>query len=253
MEREILIKTENLCKTFQTEHGEQRLITDLNIEIYKGDFTVIMGASGSGKSTLLYNLSGLDRPTSGTILFSGNNVTEMTTDQMADFRKRYCGFIFQQHCLIDSLNVLDNVIMAGMLVSGDKKEIIAKAKALFRQLEIPEATEKKHPNQISGGRAQRVAIVRALINSPDVIFADEPTGSLNSKASKEVLDIFTDVNRNGQSLIMVTHSVVSACRGSRILYLRDGNILDECNLGAYDGNDDARIGKLNLFLQKMGW
>ena len=252
-EKEILIRTKDLCKCFRSELGEQYILSHMNMEIYKKDFTVIMGASGTGKSTLLYHLSGLDTPTSGSILFSGVEITKLNADEMAEFRRNRCGFVFQQNCLIEELSVLDNVLVSGFLSGMKRKDIIRRTRELFRQVEIQEITEDKHPSQISTGRAQRVAIVRALINHPDVLFADEPTGALNSKSSKEVLDIFSSFHREGQSIIMVTHDVVSAVRGNRIIYLKDGRVLDECNLGTYDGNDMARIQKLNEFLMAMGW
>lgn len=253
MEKEILIRTKGLSRVFHTEFGEQNLLSDVNLQIYRGDFTVIMGASGSGKSTLLYHLSGLEPPSAGEVVFNGTEITGLSENQKADFRRKNCGFVFQQNCLVEELNVLDNVITAGLLSSSDKKKIIADARELLCRLGVSERTQTKYPSQISGGRAQRVSIARALIQSPAVIFADEPTGSLNSKASLKVMDIFTELNRAGQSIVMVTHSVASACRGSRILYLRDGKLLDECLLGEYDGDDDGRIARLNLFLGKMGW
>lgn len=253
MNKEILISTKDLCKCFVSEQGEQYIISHLDLEIYKNDFTVIMGASGSGKSTLLYHLSGLDTPTSGSINFSGTEITGLTTDQMAKFRRNKCGYVFQQNCLIDELTVMDNVLTAGYMADEKRSDIIKRAKELFRKVEVQEITESKYPSQISKGRGQRVAIIRALINHPDVLFADEPTGALNSKTSKEVMDIFTSFNREGQSIIMVTHDVVSAVRGNRVIYFKDGRIIDECSLGAYDGDDMGRIQKLNEFLMSMGW
>ncbi len=253
MEREVLISTRDLCKSFVSEHGEQHIISHLNLDIYKKDFTVIMGASGSGKSTLLYQLSGLDIPTRGSVNFSGTEITKLSTDQMAKFRRNKCGYVFQQNCLIEELTVMDNVLTAGYMMNEKRSDIIQRAKELFRKVEVQEITEDKYPSQISKGRGQRVAIIRALINNPDVLFADEPTGSLNSKTSKEVMDVFTSFNREGQSIIMVTHDVTSAVRGNRVIYFKDGNIIDECDLGVYDGDDIGRIQKLTDFLMSMGW
>lgn len=250
---EELLKIEGLCREFKTESGTQRVLDNINLSIYKGDFTVIMGSSGSGKSTLLYALSGMDTVSSGHIWLNDTDLSALSSDQMAMFRRKHCGFVFQQICLINSLSVLDNVMTAGLLNKCDKKKLAARAKKLLSSVQVEEHTWSKFPTQISGGRAQRVGIVRALINSPDILFADEPTGALNSKTGNEVLDLFTKFNNEGQSIIMVTHDFKSAIRGNRILYLRDGQILDECNLGKYDGNNEERVGKLNRFLGEMGW
>lgn len=252
MKKEI-IKTTDLVKSFQIEGGTQTILNNINLSIYEGDFTVIMGSSGSGKSTLLYNLSGMDIPTSGHIYYGNEDITKLNSDKMAMFRRKHCGFIFQQVCLIDSLTVMDNVLTSGLLNKTNKKELIEKAKNLLKEVEVEEHTWTKYPPQISGGKAQRVGIVRGIINSPDILFADEPTGALNSKTSEEVLDIFTKFNNEGQSIIMVTHDLKSALRGNRILYLRDGKLLDECNLTNYSKNDEERKKKLVDFLGKMGW
>lgn len=250
---EELLKIEGLCRDFKTDVGTQRILDNINLNIYKGDFTVIMGSSGSGKSTLLYALSGMDSVSDGHIWLGDTDLATLSGDKMALFRREHCGFVFQQICLINSMSVLDNVLAAGLLRKCDKKQLVQRAKELLASVQVEEHTWSKFPTQISGGRAQRVGIVRALINSPDILFADEPTGALNSQTGNDVLDLFTKFNREGQSIIMVTHDIKSAIRGNRILYLRDGKILDECNLGTYDGNNEERIEKMNRFLGEMGW
>lgn len=177
----------------------------------------------------------------------------VNSDGLALFRKKHCGFVFQQIYLIDTMSVLDNVLAAGLLVNKDKKALTARAKELFSAVDIPEETMHKFPTQISGGEAQRAGIVRALINSPEILFADEPTGALNSKSGLDVLDTLTAFNNQGQSVVMVTHDMRSARRGNRILYLKDGSILGECELGAYQTNDEKRHKKLADFLAEMGW
>ena len=169
------------------------------------------------------------------------------------FRREHCGFVFQQIYLIDGMSVMDNVLAAGLLASKDKKALVQRAKELFAAVGISEETQKKFPSQISGGEAQRVGIVRALINSPEILFADEPTGALNSKTGLDVLDTLTKFNGQGQSVVMVTHDMRSALRGNRILYLKDGAILGECDLGKYSHGDAARHEKLSAFLKDMGW
>ncbi len=251
--KEILLKTEKLSKSFSNGGAMQHVLRNIDMQLYKGDFTVIMGASGAGKSTLLYALSGMDTPTLGTITFGDQVISDFSQDGLAVFRRDHCGFVFQQIYLIDGMSVLDNVLSAGLLVNKDKKALVQRAKELFAAVDISEETQKKFPTQISGGEAQRVGIVRALINSPEILFADEPTGALNSKTGLDVLDTLTKFNEQGQSVVMVTHDMRSARRGNRVLYLKDGVILGECDLGKYAHGDAARHEKLSAFLERMGW
>lgn len=251
--KEILLKTESLSKSFSNGGSLQHVLRNVDLQLYRGDFTVIMGASGAGKSTLMYALSGMDTPTLGAITFGDALISGLNTDQLAVFRRKHCGFVFQQIYLIDSMSVMDNVLAAGLLVNRDKKALIRRAKELFLAVDISEDTQKKFPTQISGGEAQRVGIVRALINSPEILFADEPTGALNSKTGIDVLNTLTSFNEQGQSVVMVTHDMRSARRGNRILYLKDGAILGECELGKYVHGDRKRHEKLSAFLTEMGW
>ena len=306
--KEILLRTENLSKSFSSGGILQHVLKNIDLELYDGDFTVIMGASGAGKSTLLYALSGMDTPTLGTVTFCGTCageagalvasrryaasrlvssgdagshgascrdaasrvapsgdtssrgsaphgriISDLTPDQLAVFRRSFCGFVFQQIYLIDGMSVMDNVLAAGLLVNKDRKALVNRARELFQAVGILEETQRKFPTQISGGEAQRVGIVRGLINSPRILFADEPTGALNSKSGLEVLDTLTRFNRSGQSVVMVTHDMRSARRGNRILYLKDGAILGECLLGKYEHGDEERHNKLSSFLEQMGW
>lgn len=251
--KEILLKTEKLSKSFSNGGAMQHVLKNIDLQLRRGDFTVIMGASGAGKSTLLYALSGMDTPTLGTITFGDLVISNLSQDGLAVFRREHCGFVFQQIYLIDGMSVMDNVLSAGLLVNRDKNALVTRAKELFRAVDIPEETQKKFPTQISGGEAQRVGIVRALINSPEILFADEPTGALNSKTGLDVLDTLTKFNEQGQSIVMVTHDTRSARRGNRILYLKDGVILGECDLGRYSHGDAGRYEKLSAFLEEMGW
>lgn len=248
-----ILKTENLSKTFSNGGLQQHVLKNIDLQLYEGDFTVIMGASGAGKSTLLYALSGMDTPSLGTITFGDKVISKLSQDELAVFRRNNCGFVFQQIYLIDGMSVTDNVLSAGLLVNKDKKAVVQRAKELFAAVDIDEETQKKFPSQISGGEAQRVGIIRALINSPTILFADEPTGALNSKTGLDVLDTLTKFNDRGQSVVMVTHDMRSARRGNRILYLKDGVIMGECNLGKYVRGDKARHEKLSIFLKEMGW
>lgn len=251
--RKTLLKADNLSKSFSSGGTLQHVLKNIDLELYEGDFTVIMGASGAGKSTLLYALSGMDMPSLGTIIFGNQVISDMSQDELAVFRRRHCGFVFQQIYLIDGMSVMDNVLAAGLLVNKDKGKLIARAKKLFAAVGISEETQKKFPVQISGGEAQRAGIVRALINCPEILFADEPTGALNSKTGLDVLDTLTAFHAQGQSVVMVTHDMRSARRGNRILYLKDGVILGECCLGKYVHGDEKRHEKLASFLTEMGW
>lgn len=251
--KEVLISAKKLKKEFRTGKTSQTIFENLDLDIYKGDFTIIMGASGAGKSTLMYSLSGMDRPTSGSIIFSDKEITKYNDDELAVFRRKNCGFVFQQIYLLEKMSLMDNVLTAGALCSDNKKETIQRAKELFEIVNIPEITQKKFSAQVSGGEAQRAGIVRAVINKPSVVFADEPTGALNSNNSAAVLNVFTKLHREGQSIIMVTHDKKTALRGNRVLYVRDGQIFGECDLGNYVESDNERERKLDEFLTEMGW
>lgn len=251
--KKILLETKSLSKSFSNNGTLQHVLKNIDLQLYKGDFTVIMGASGAGKSTLLYALSGMDTPSLGKVIFEDKTISDLNQDGLAVFRRKHCGFVFQQIYLVDGMSVIDNILSAGLLVNKNKKALVQRIKELLKAVDIPEETQKKFPAQLSGGEAQRVGIVRALINSPEIIFADEPTGALNSKTGLDVLNTLTKFNEQGQSVVMVTHDMRSARRGNRILYLKDGVILGECNLGKYTHGNTKRHEKLSIFLAEMGW
>ncbi|MBO7354492.1 MAG: ABC transporter ATP-binding protein [Lachnospiraceae bacterium] len=288
--KEAVLTAKDLSKTFSNETVQQHVLKNLNLTVYKGDFTVVMGNSGSGKSTLLYALSGMDRPSLGTITyFVGNEdkksgsgkdigvsgsgssdgsvgieISKFSNDRLALFRRAHAGFVFQQNYLNDSMSALDNVMISGLLKTKDRRALAAKAKDLLGRVEISENDYRKFPTQLSGGQQQRVAVVRGVINDPEILFADEPTGALNSQNTSNVLDILSDLNRQGQSIVMVTHTIKAAERGNRIIYLADGVIADELDLGEYAGDykDETnpsqeraieRHRKLKDFLQEQGW
>ena len=250
---EKLLEVKDLCKTFSNGSVQQHVLKNLNIEIYKGDFTIIMGSSGSGKSTLLYALSGMDKPTLGKITYGNEEISGYSNDKLALFRRKHCGYIFQQNYLNDTMSVMDNIMVSGLLVQKDRKAIYNKACELLGKVNIGEESYNKYPGQLSGGEAQRVSIVRSIINSPELLFGDEPTGALNSQNTVNVLDVMTELNNQGQSIVMVTHDIKSARRGNRILYLRDGVIIDELRLNKYVSGDRERHVKVKEFLEKMGW
>ncbi len=248
-----IIKTNKLSKSFSNEGNLLHVLKNIDLEIYKGDFTVIMGPSGAGKSTLLYSLSGMDKPTPGNIYYDDLDITKLDQNGLALFRRDNAGFVFQSVYLIDSMSVLDNVLCAGLLKNKNKKEVVNEANALLDRVGIGESLRNKFPSQLSGGEAQRVGIARALINNPRVVFVDEPTGSLNSKTGIYVLNTLSDFNKAGQSIVMVTHDITSALRGNRIIYIKDGEICGELKLDKFNLDDTNRKEKLNQFLKEMGW
>ena len=224
--KEILLKTENLSKSFSNGGAMQHVLKNIDLQLFRGDFTVIMGASGAGKSTLLYALSGMDTPTLGTITFGEKVISDLSPDGLAVFRREHCGFVFQQIYLIDSMSIMDNVLAAGLLVNRNKKALVEQARALFKAVDLPRETQEKFPAQISGGEAQRVGIVRALINSPQILFADEPTGNLDSHTSKEVMELMQKVVREqNRTLVMVTHDNELAAYADRVFHIIDGEIV----------------------------
>lgn len=250
--RPAIISTTKLSKTFSNAGTQQHVLKNLDLEIEEGSFTVIMGPSGAGKSTLLYALSGMDRPTLGTVTFNGEEISGYSEDRLARFRRANCGFMFQQIYLLDSLNVMDNVMAVGLLTAR-RADVRKRANDLFDLVSLTRADRKKFPSMLSGGEAARAALVRALINEPRVFFADEPTGQLNSQFSKVVLDLLAGVNERGQTIVMVTHDVRSAAYGSRILYLRDGTIQGELDLSDLPADDPTRQERTVAFLAEMGW
>lgn len=248
-----ILVAKDLCKTFSNESVQQHVLKNLNLNIKEGDFTVIMGNSGSGKSTLLYALSGMDRPTLGSISYREEEISKYSNDKLAIFRRKHCGFVFQQNYLNDSMSVLDNVMICGMLVNKNRKAVAEKAKDLLCQVGMEAHTFQKFPTQLSGGEQQRVAVVRGVINEPEILFADEPTGALNSQNTENVLNVLTELNQKGQSIVMVTHDMKCARRANRVLYLQDGIIMGELNLGEYQTGDRERHDKLRHFLEEKGW
>lgn len=252
-EKKIIIECKDMCKSYLMRKEELPVLRNLNVEIYEGDFTVIMGNSGSGKSTFLYSVSGLDDVTSGKVLYDGEEVQNLKEKQMIQFRRKQIGFVFQAICLVPNFTVIENVSVPGLLCEKDKTKVIHRAKELLKMMEL-EDEMKRLPSQISGGQQQRVAIARGLINSPRVLFADEPTGALNSKQGKNVLDIMTKLNEQGQSIVMVTHDIKAACRANRILFLRDGVIDGILELSPYKAeNEEAREREVFEFIKKRGW
>ena len=248
-----IIKAQKLSKAFSVGGQQQHVLRNLDLEINRGDFTVVMGASGAGKSTLLYALSGMDTPTLGEIFFNDEKISDKNPDKLALFRRKNCGFVFQQIHLCNNMSMMDNVIVSGLLVNKNRREVARKAKELLNLMGIDERDWRKFPSQLSGGEAQRGAIARALINDPAILFADEPTGSLNSSFGEAVLDMLSKANKKGQTIVLATHDLNSALRGNRVLYLKDGVICGEYEPEAYQGESESRRMALREFLTEMRW
>lgn len=252
--KQSLLKAENLCRSFANNGIQNHVLNQVNLELYEGDFTVIMGASGSGKSTLLYCLSGMDSVTSGTVSYRGNRITGLKEKQMAKYRQKEFGFVFQQMHLVSNLTLFENVYVPGYL--DHKKsaaEIKKRAENLLKKVNIGEEKDRL-PSQVSGGEAQRAAIARAMIASPGLLFADEPTGALNRRNTRDVLSLLTAFYEEGQSILMVTHDIHAALRANRILYLDDGCIRGEITFPSYEaGEEKSREKQLNAWLSSMEW
>ena len=246
--KEVILSGKNITKAF----GENTVLHGINVEIYAGDFTVIMGSSGSGKSTLLYALSGMDRVSSGQLLYRKQDITEASEKSLTQLRAEDFGFVFQRTHLISNLTLYENIRMAGLIGSLSEKETKQRTDNLIKQVNL-ESAKDRLPTQVSGGEAQRAAVARAVINRPSILFADEPTGALNRANSEEVLNLFSSLHESGQSVLLVTHDKEAALRGNRILYLEDGSIIGELNLPVYAGKDRSREEKLSAWLEGLGW
>lgn len=251
MKEKILIG-KNISKRFN--ETAQPILQHFDVDIYKGDFTVIMGASGAGKSTLLYALSGMNQIDEGEIFYQQKEIANLNEKQMAALRSTEFGFVFQQTHLVSNLTLLENVTVAGYLnPNRTGKETDERAKQLLHSMHVEHAMDR-FPSKVSGGEAQRAAIARAMINEPKLLFADEPTGALNRKNSDEVLSILSELHKKGQSILMVTHDMRSAAYGNRILYLEDGKILDELDLSDMKADESKdKEARVNQWLTSLMW
>ncbi|NQX49308.1 ABC transporter ATP-binding protein [Paenibacillus tritici] len=223
MTKATIIQTKNLCKTYSTGSEQFHAIRNIDLNIYQGDFTVIMGDSGSGKSTLLYLLSGLDSVTAGEVYFHQQRMDTFSDKELASFRAGKIGYIYQSSNLVPDLTLFENIALPGYVAGTPKREVKQKVLSIMQAMSI-EGQRFRLPAEVSGGQQQRAAIARAIINTPEIIFADEPTGSLNYDQGVAVLDILTEMNAGGQSIVMVTHDIKAACRGNRLIFIRDGKV-----------------------------
>ena len=252
--KKTILSAKGLCKSFAHNGGQIHVLSNVDLELYENDFTVIMGASGSGKSTLLYALSGMDKATSGQVIYNEKDIVTMSEKELSGLRHTDFGFIFQQMHLVSNLTLFENVAVPGYL-NKDKNAGAVKeaANKLLKQMGLSDVVMHL-PSQVSGGQQQRCAIARAVINSPKLLFADEPTGALNRRNSIEVLELLTELNKAGQSILMVTHDMKAALRASRILYLEDGNIIGELSLPPFRPEEEkSREVQVNAWLTSMEW
>ncbi|MCP3927946.1 MAG: ABC transporter ATP-binding protein [Bacteroidetes bacterium] len=247
-----ILEAIDLRKVYKNKQNETVVIPAINISFKEGEFAIIMGNSGSGKSTLLYLLSGLDNPSGGQIKLDQIAIQQKSERDLALFRRDKIGFVFQQYNLIPNLTLLENVTLPGFLISKKKKDVILRAKKLLALLDI-EPLKNRLPSQVSGGEQQRCCIARAIINSPKILLVDEPTGNLNSSASEKVLECLNTLHRQGQTISMVTHDLKSACRGNRILYLQDGQIIDELRFEKTSRSEREKESLLLNWLTEKGW
>lgn len=244
-----IIKGEGIVKKFETFDQSKNVLNGVSLNVEPGEFLTIMGPSGSGKSTLMYALSGMDHINDGKIFFLDEEVTKLGEQKLADLRRNKMGFVFQQATFLSNLNLMDNIILPAIRENAkSKRDIIARAHMLMKTVGI-EDLGTRDISQVSGGQLQRAGICRALINEPLVIFGDEPTGALNSKTSKEIMDIFCQINQRGTTIILVTHDVKVASVSDRIKFLSDGEICDELHLGKYQDQDFEK--RVSLVTEKM--
>ena len=250
-----VLDVKDLCKTYVIDEFSNNVLQNVSFSMEEGEFVSIMGPSGSGKSTLLYTVSGMDDMTSGSVSFDGEDISDLDRKSMAKVRLNKMGFVFQQMYMMKKLNILDNIILPGYQAKlKSRYEVNKDAEALMRRLGIIE-TADRYITEVSGGQLQRACLCRSLINNPKMIFADEPTGALNQKASIEVIRELVNANRAGTSIMMVTHSEKVASYSERIIFLVDGNIQGELCLGKLESDDDipVRERKLRNWLQERDW
>lgn len=249
----VILEARSLCKTFKSGQLATNVVRNLDLKIYENEFTVIMGSSGAGKSTLLYVISGIDQVTSGDVHLCGKRIDSLTEKKMTEIRRADVGFIFQEPNLLEDFTVFENVVVTGYIGSKNRDEVNQRTMELLKNVDMIEHLDK-YPSQLSGGQKQRVAIARSLINQPTIIFADEPTGALNAAQSDNVLHLLSDINQNGQTILMVTHDIKAAAIADRILFIKDGKIDGQLNMKQFVvGTKEEKEQQIFDFLMDRGW
>ena len=228
-----VLEVNNLKKIYTTRFGGNKVeaLHDINFSVEQGEYVAIMGESGSGKTTLLNILAAVDRPTSGDIFLNGKNTTAIKDDMLAKFRREHLGFVFQDFNLLDTFSIEDNIYLPLVLAGKEYKDMKQELDVLAGKLGISHILHK-YPYEVSGGQKQRTAVARAIITKPDILLADEPTGALDSKSTGDLLDVFDKLNSDGQTILMVTHSVRAASNAGRVLFIKDGEIFHQVYRGA---------------------
>mgnify|MGYP000866756265 CR=1 FL=1 len=228
-----LLNVRNLKKIYTTRFGGNQVeaLSNISFSLEEGEYVAIMGESGSGKTTLLNILASLDKPTSGEVLLKGKNIISMKEARLAEFRREHLGFVFQDFNLLDTFSLEDNIFLPLVLSGKSHKDMKNRLIPIAKNLEIDKLL-KKFPYEVSGGEKQRAAVARALITNPEIILADEPTGALDSKATGHLLEIFSKINKTGQTILMVTHSTKAASHAERVLFIKDGEIFHQIYKGS---------------------
>lgn len=250
------LKVKDLCKTYIVHKRQNNILRNISFFMEENEMVSIMGPSGSGKSTLLYTVSGMDNITAGEVEFFGSNISDLSSNKMAEVRLDEMGFIFQQMYMLKNLSIYDNIILPAYQSKQKRQHQIINeyAKELMRKMDIIEVAENDI-HEVSGGQLQRACICRSMINKPKMIFADEPTGALNRQASNEVMKELNRINQEGTAILLVTHDVKVAAKSDKVLYLVDGAIKGEYQLGKFteEESEKEREKMLNNWLLEMGW
>ena len=233
-----LLEVKNLKKVYTTRFGANQVqaLSDVSFSVEEGEYVAIMGESGSGKTTLLNILASLDKPTSGEVLLNGRNIVSIRDSELSAFRRNHLGFVFQDFNLLDTFSIQDNIYLPLVLSRRSYGEMQTRLKPIAQKLGITDLLQK-FPYEVSGGQKQRAAVARALITHPEIVLADEPTGALDSKATAQLLKLFSEINQDGQTILMVTHSTRAASHAGRVLFIKDGEVFHQIYRGAMNNEE----------------
>lgn len=245
-----ILEVEHIQKVYTTRFGGNQVqaLTDVSFQVEEGEYVAIMGESGSGKTTLLNILAALDRPTRGQVVLNGKSLSMIKEKEIAAYRRKNLGFVFQDFNLLDTFNIQDNIYLPLVLAGESYQNMKSRLHPIAQQLRIQEIL-RKFPYEVSGGQKQRAAVARALITGPQLILADEPTGALDSRAAGDLLTVFQKINEKGQTILMVTHSVMAASRAERVLFIKDGQVFHQIYRG--EKTDEEMYGMISDTLRML--